>query len=114
MKYYSKESAHGTSSSFGFDNDTVVKVFDSKTARDEYVDNSRNLSCDAIKRNEVTYYAANYCMIQDKTVRPQPFTNEYWAIVACEENDETPGLIGTVEIAGGMYGDYGVIAPFYG
>lgn len=35
-KFYSIESAHGSESSRGFANDTIVKVFDSKSARDDF------------------------------------------------------------------------------
>jgi hypothetical protein len=95
--YYSKESAHGSESSMGFANDNVVKVFKSKKERDNYVSNSRNISCEPIKRNEVTNHARNWHMTQNCYIEPRPFQSEFWGINDWD-SDESIGCIGTIEV----------------
>ena len=43
----------GSSTSYGFSNDTIVYVFASKADRDRYVRESSNLSVKAIKESRV-------------------------------------------------------------
>ncbi len=100
-RFFSSESAHGNETSYGFSNDTIVFVFNSKKARDNYVNESNNLSCKAIRFNDVTKEAANYSMTQNETIKPQPFTSEYWGITDCmyySNPDKIPGLVGEVTI----------------
>jgi len=99
--FYSAESDHGSESSFGFCNDTTVLVWDSRAARDEYVNNSRNLSCRAIRRAEVTSEASNYSRTDNRLIKPRPFTFDVWGIddAFCEE---APGLIGEIVVSDGQ------------
>ena len=106
-RFFSSESQHGSETSHGFSNDTIVRVFNSKKARDKYVHESKNLSCEAIKFADVTRHATNYSMTQDREVKPDPFRGEYWCIIpdyAMESSDiSIDGYIGIVEVgpAGG-------------
>jgi hypothetical protein len=95
-KYFSAESAHGSSTSWGFSNDTIVYVFASKSDRDRYVRESHNLSVKAIKKSEVTKQATNFSLTQNKDIKPNPFKGEFWGIEEVEENDK--GIIGQVTI----------------
>jgi len=79
--YYSAESRHGSETSHGFANDTVVRVFLHNKNRDRYVRESRNLSCKPITRREVTNQATNESLTQGRHIKPRPFTGEYWGIV---------------------------------
>ena len=79
-RYFSSESAHGSSTSFGFANDTIVLVFSTRKARDRYVERSRNLSCKAIRASEATSEAANQSMTDNDDGRPRAFTIECWVI----------------------------------
>ena len=79
-RYFSAESAHGSESSYGFSNDTIVLVFDSKTARDNYVSECKNISCKAIPFKSATKYASNYSLTRNMYMSPIPFTPEYWGI----------------------------------
>ena len=97
-RYFSAESAHGSAWSHGFSNDTVVLAFLSKNARDEYVEKSKNISCKAIPRSKVTAYATNYSMTQNKNIKPEPFTNEFWGISMDYRYEEIPGCIGNVMV----------------
>jgi len=98
-RYYAKYSAHGSASSYGFSNDTVVLCFDNQADRDTFVAESDNLSCEAIKAKDATKYATNWIMQENRDRKPQPFSEEYWGIVPefCPEH-ETPGLLGEVDI----------------
>ena len=94
--YYMKESAHGSSTSCGFGNDIDVLVFDSKKTRDEYVENSENLSCEAIKRNMATDHAANWSMTDNRYNKPNTFSGQYWGIV--DRDMKIAGCVGNIEI----------------
>ena len=98
-KFYSIESAHGSESSRGFANDTIVKVFDSKSARDDYVQKSRNISCGAISAKNATREATNWNLTQNRTNAPRPFSGEFWAIIPPYYDEDTRGLIGYVSPA---------------
>jgi|GEM_PF-2570572 len=96
-RFYTAESVHGSESSMGFANDTIVSVFSSKAARDKYVQESRNVSCTAILAKEATKYAANYSLIRNKEIKPDPFSGEYWGV--CNWIDENiEGYLGTLGI----------------
>ena len=98
--WYSSESAHGSSSSHGFSNDTIVRVWDSRADRDNYVSESSNITVDECPRSEVTRRATNRSLTRNDTNAPHPFSGEYWAIVRHTDIDY-PGYVGTVECAGG-------------
>lgn len=101
QRFYSAESDHGTESSRGFANDTTVMVFDSKAARDRYVEESRNISCEAIKRNEVTREAANLSLTDNRVRKPNTFNGEFWGIVdMCDMIgwEKPDGYIGQVDV----------------
>ena len=96
-RYFSRESSHGSSSSFGFANDTIVLVFSTREARDRYVERSRNLSCRAIRASEATKEAANQRGYDDG--HPAPFSNECWIIREPFDPERVPaGCIGSLEI----------------
>lgn len=105
-RFFSAESFNGSETSYGFSNDTIVRVFSSKKARDNYVFESQNLSCEAIKFADVTRHATNYSMTKNEDIRPKPFHGEYWCIApdyAMESSDVSiDGYIGVIEI--GPYG----------
>ena len=99
-RYFSSESAHGSESSHGFSNDTIVYAFDSKAARDTYVEESRNISCKAIRFRDVTTHATNMNLSLNSHNTPRPFHNEFWGIVDASlirPDDPPAGLIGQVE-----------------
>lgn len=105
--FYSAESARGSRSSRGFSNDTTVKCFSSKIARDNYVDASINISCESILARDATKYATNYSLTGNGTNAPQPFTDQRWAIVNAaysgqrDDDNDVDGFIGTLEVVGG-------------
>lgn len=93
-RYFSAESMHGNSTSYGFSNDTIVYVFASKADRDRYVRESSNLSVKAISKQDVTKQATNYSLTFNRDIKPNPFKGEFWGIEEVEENDK--GIIGRV------------------
>jgi hypothetical protein len=99
--FYSSESALGSSSSMGFRNDTIVRVWETKQARDEYIKSTPNISAKAILRSEVTTQATNYCLTQNKHSKPNPLKGEFWGICkddySCFVDYGYSGYIGTVE-----------------
>ena len=98
-RYFSSESAHGSESSHGFANDTIVLVFDSKQARDKYVQQSRNLSCKAIRASAATSEAANQSLTSNDDGRPRPHKSECWIIRELDDPDQAPvSCIGSLEI----------------
>ena len=103
-RYYSAESAHGSESSHGFSNDTIVFAFNSPRARDDYVTKSRNISCRAILAREVTKYATNFKPSINRTNAPRPFSGEFWAIIDAYTGGPytggpiIPGLLGYVGV----------------
>ena len=94
--YFAADNTHGSRSSVGFANTWYVLVFDSKSARDDYVAGSDNISARKIKRREVTHYAENYSPSANRTNAPTPFSGEFWGIVP-DSDLHIPGLIGTVQ-----------------
>lgn len=98
-RFFSAESAHGTSESPGFCNDTIVRVFCSKKQRDEYVESSDNISIRAIRANEATGWATNAILTSTGgTNAPRPFSGEFWAIITDDEcNEFVPGQIGYLD-----------------
>jgi len=105
-KYYTAESAHGSETSQGFANDTIVKVWDSKKSRDAYLDNVNNISAKAITRDQVTYHATNLNLTTNKERKPR--YGERWGINTCTSGNTFSGLIGTIEID-----TFGEFEPFY-
>ena len=99
-RFFSSESAHGSESSHGFANDTIVLVFDCKQARDKYVQQSRNLSCQAIRASEATSEAANESLSGNyHDGRPRPHKSECWIIRELDDPDQAPvSCIGSLEI----------------
>jgi hypothetical protein len=79
-RYFSRESRAGNSTSFGFANDTIVLAFESRQARDKYVEQSRNLSCMAIRASEATKEAANVSLTGNHNGKPRPYLYQCWVI----------------------------------
>jgi hypothetical protein len=96
-KYYAAENT------MGFENTWDVLVFDSKRNRDDYIERrdgydgwtGRNIQCLAIRKNEVTQYAANYSLTHNRYNTPKPFSGECWMISHWHDRD-APGFIGEV------------------
>lgn len=114
--YYSSESDHGSETSYGFCNDTTVMVWSNKKARDKYVEESRNISCKAITRDQVTKQATNLCLTTNITNAPRPFSGEFWAVVEQDFYQERyeekfPGFVGVINIADNY--NYNYIRRFY-
>ena len=125
-RFFSSESAHGSESSYGFANDTIVLVLDSKQARDCYVLGrsigtsrkgaivDRNLSCKAIRASEATREAANQSLTSDHDGRPRPHKFECWIIRELDDPESVPGCIGSLEIGSTMEVGYGSnLSRFY-
>lgn len=88
--FYAANNQYSNQTSVGFANTWYVLVFDSKKNRDDYVNNSSDLACRAIKRKEISKYLNDV---------PKPFTSECYGIVGpmLEDND-LEGFIGTVTV----------------
>ena len=115
-RYFSSESAHGSETSHGFANDTIVLVFDCKQARDKYVEQSSNLSCQAIRASEATSEAANESLSGHyDDGRPRPHKSECWVIRELDDPDQAPvSCIGVLEIGSTMEVGYGSnLSRFY-
>ena len=98
-RYFSSESAHGSESSHGFANDTIVLAFYSKIMRDWYVSLSSNISCRAIKASQATAEATNVSLTDNHNGRPAPFSKQCWVIATNNEFFDYPvGCIGHLEI----------------
>lgn len=99
-RYFTTESAHGSESSHGFSNDTIVRAFDSQNNRDTFIAKRErnNLTLGPIPRREVGKAAANYSMTHNRILRPQPFTTACWIIQPPYHDEDFPGYLGTVEI----------------
>lgn len=112
--YYSAESHHDSPYSYGFSNDTIVYVWADKKSRDLYVAESNNLSCEAIRRDQVTKYAANYDLTTNHDGRPRPFSGEFWAIEKPWDlfNEPPTNLVGRVVVCDG-YDHSGIVKRFY-
>lgn len=98
MRYFSAESQNGSSSSYGFANDTKVLAFSSRAFRDKYVDESTNLSCKAILASDATSRATNVCLTNNRYSGPKRFSGEYWGIYSW--GDLPAGCIGTLTVCG--------------
>lgn len=98
-RYFAGQSNHGSVSSYGFANDWTVYVFDSKKARDTFVEDSRNLSCKAIPFRQVTHHARNWSMTRNEYTEPKPFRREFWAVMPFE-SWEDPGIDGCIGVVG--------------
>ena len=96
-RYYAKVNSYASDISHGFGNTWDVLVFDSKQARDRFVENDYRVNTQAIKRSEITKVAANWSMSFNEYIKPRPFTRDYWGIDTYEDND-IDGYIGVVEV----------------
>ena len=96
-KYYSRESAHGSLTSHGFANDTIVRVFNNKESRDDYIRDCENISCSAITRSSVTKEATNWSLSFNCDNAPTPFSGEYWGIVQDDYDYIPDGQIGIIQ-----------------
>lgn len=63
----------------GFRNSWEVVAFRSRKERDHYVE-SVSWECFAVKKRDVTAYAANLSLREGRILKPQPFSGEKWAI----------------------------------
>jgi len=115
--FYSAESAHGSESSHGFANDTIVYAWDSKKSRDNYITHCRNISAQAVKRVDVTKHATNWSMTNNCEIKPRPFYPEFWGIVSlddeykCQGTIKHCGLVGEIRICDEC--TYNLIRRFY-
>lgn len=100
--FYAATNSYASATDVGFSNTWNVLAFDSKTARDAFVESSNDLATRAITKREVTKYASNYNANRNEMNAPAPFSREYWGIV-----DDSPeftaagrpgGYIGIVEV----------------
>jgi len=92
MKYYARGNYYGSDTSHGFANTNYVLVFESRAARDAWVDSAHDLSACAIRRAEATYIATNLSLTQNRTNAPEPFSGEFWGIE--DDEDDIDGCIG--------------------
>jgi hypothetical protein len=98
-RFFAKFSAHGSVTSHGFVNDTIVLVFNSKKNRNDFVKNSNNLSCRPIKASEATRFASNYSLTENKHIKPNTFKGEFWGIVNYYYDESfAPGCLGALEV----------------
>ena len=93
--YYTSESQHGSSESVGFSDDTIVRVFESKKKRDQYVKEGTNISIKRIYRDQVTKNAVNVST-NGGTNAPTPYTTAYWGIDKKGDESFIDGQIGVV------------------
>lgn len=103
--FYTAESTNGSSTSYGFCNDTIVKVWDSKKSRDKYLDTCNDLSVKAINPSQVTRYATNYSTTHNEDKKPNSFKGEYWGI-EIDQNDSDSyleGYVGYISIGSDAY-----------
>ena len=94
MRYYAVENQYGSSTSHGFCNTWDILVFNSKKARDSYVNESTNITTKSIKKAELSLYTRSV----------KPFSGEALIIIK-DPNNETPGLLGCAEVAYPEYGE---------
>ena len=87
MKFYAASNRYASETSVGFANTWFVLVFNSRTARDEYVQQARDLATRAITRRDVPRYA---------DAHPKPFSGEYIGIL--DDHQEIPGYVGYVNV----------------
>jgi len=82
-----------------FTNTTTVYAWESKTARDAYIERVGKPTCYAIRKNKVGINAANWSMTGNCMIEPKPFTGEYWGIVELFQEEKMPAeCVGKVEI----------------
>ena len=113
--YYAGGSNHGTSSSHGFSNDWFVLAFSDKKSRDKYVEESENISVRSILRKDVTSYAANWSLNQNKEIKPRPFTDEFWGITYFDRWDVSwaSNIVGFIDICNPDELQQGLCERFY-
>jgi len=83
-----------------FANTTTVYAWSSKKARDQYVADEKTPTCrQAIYKNKVGIYAANWGNAANEMNEPKPFTSQYWGIVAIGFTEEMPaGFVGEIMV----------------
>jgi hypothetical protein len=88
--FFAAQNLYGSPTSVGFANTWVVRVFDSREARDSFVESARDLSTRAITKKEIGRYYD----------RPKPFSGQAYCIRPAwmDSLDNVDGLVGTVEV----------------
>jgi len=86
--HFAANNHYGSETDRGFANTWYVIAFESKAARDEYIEQSKSLAATAITRREVSAHV---------TRAPKPFTPERYAIIQLAR--DIPGAIGEVSAA---------------
>lgn len=92
-----------------FANTWSVYAFNSKEARDKFLEESEGYDEKAfsITLKEVTKYATNYCLSSNKEIKPTPFSSECWMIgPAYGVDPATEGLLGQVQVMDANHHDY--------
>jgi len=92
--YYATKNAYGSGTSIGFANTWSVLVFTDKAARDYYVNNSDDMSVNAINKSDIKKYID----------APKPFSGRRRAIDTRPANGGAP-FFGTIEL---MYAYEGI------
>lgn len=88
--YYAASNYHADSTSVGFANTWYVQVFETKSARDEYVACATDLATRAISKQEIRKYTSK---------APRPFSGQFFGIAAPDNpEDTTAGLLGYVDV----------------
>ena len=87
-KFFAAVNGYSSETDVGFANTWGVLAFDSRKARDCFVEDATDLATRSIARREIARYI-------DK--QPRPFSGEKYAI--CIANIECPGLLGEVAVA---------------
>jgi hypothetical protein len=90
MNFYAATNLYASETSIGFANTWIVRVFETRSSRDAYVDAARDMATRAILKQDIRrYYDA-----------PVPFTGQAYCIRPAwmDSLDDVPGLIGTVVV----------------
>ena len=87
-RFFAAVNGYASETDIGFANTWGVLAFDSRKARDAFVDNDMHLATRAIARSEIARYIDR---------QPRPFSGEKYSI--CIANIECPGLLGEVAVA---------------
>lgn len=107
--YYASQSYYGSETSHGFANDKTVFVFNTKQDRDNFVDNSRNISTRSIPRSNVINHARN---CGETAPKRGIGCDDHWCIRSTDLTDNIEGCIGVIDTYYGYYGR-GYIDRFY-
>lgn len=96
-RYFAKANSYATNVNAGFANTWDVLVFTTKKERDSFIENDSRIGTSAISKKEVTKWASNYSLTQNKHNAPRPFSGEYWGINVFY-SDEEKGIVGKIEV----------------